>query len=85
MMRFLFPHSHAFAGGRVVVADDAEAGPVCPVEFGDGVTVIAEWRAVGDAIHLSIPAYRTAKGTQVVARTWPLVQRRGGWRLERAS
>jgi hypothetical protein len=84
-MRFVFPHSHAFPGGRVGVEDDAGTGPECLVAFGDGVTVIAEWRQAGDAIHLSVPAYRTAKGTQVAARNWRLVQREGGvWRSQRA-
>lgn len=84
-MRFVFPHSHAFPGGRVVVDDDAAWGPECLVEFGDGVTVIAEWRSVSDAIHLSVPAYRTAKGTEIAARNWRLVQRKGGvWRSERS-
>lgn len=85
-MRFLFPHSHAFPGGRVVVEDDDKAGPECLVEFGDGVTVIAQWRPAGDAIRLSVPTYRTAKGTQVAARNWRLARRKDGvWRSERAS
>lgn len=85
-MRFVFPHSHAFPGGRVVVEDDAKTGPECLVEFGDGVTVIAELRLSRDAIYLSVPAYRTAKGTQVAARNWRLVQRKDGvWRSEKAS
>lgn len=83
-MRFLFPHSHAFPGGRLVVEDDAKPGPECLIEFGDGVIVIAEYRLAGDAIHLSIPSYRTAKGTQVAARNWRLVRRKDGvWRSER--
>ncbi len=84
-MRFMFPHSHAFQGGRVVVENDAKPGPECLVEFGDGVTVIAEWRLAGGAIHLSVPAYRTTKGTQVADRNWRLVERKDGvWRSERA-
>ncbi len=85
-MRFAFPRSHAFPGGRVVVEDDAKAGSKCLVEFGDGVTVIADWRRAKDAIELSVPAYRTAKGTQVVARNWRLAKRKDGvWRSERGS
>ncbi|OJV02342.1 MAG: hypothetical protein BGO16_01980 [Nitrobacter sp. 62-23] len=85
-MRFVFPHSHAFRRGRVAVEDDQKEGPACLVEFGDGVTVIAECRLVGDDIHLSIPTYRTAKGTQVAPRTWRLVKSKGGqWRSERIS
>ncbi len=67
-MRFVFPHSHAFRRGRVTVDDEGKAGPECLVEFGDGVTVIAEWLADGDAINLFVPGYRTAKGTLVTAR-----------------
>jgi hypothetical protein len=86
MMRFAFPHSHAFPGGRVVVTDDEKAGPECLVEFGDGTTVIAEWWRENDAIYLSVPTYRTAKGTQVAAREWHLVQRADGiWRSKPAS
>jgi hypothetical protein len=85
-MRFLFPHSHAFRRGRVTVDDDEKPGPGCLVEFGDGVTVIAEWHAFDDAIHLSVPTYRTAKGTEVSARTWWLVRGTDSiWRSERIS
>ena len=84
-MRFRFPHSHAFPGGRVAVEDDARPGPDGLVEFGDGITVIARCRRTRDAIDLSVPAYRTAKGTQIAARHWRLVRRKdGAWRSERA-
>lgn len=85
-MRFVFPRSHAFRRGRVTVDDDQKSRPGYLVEFGDGVTVIAKWYAVGNAIHLSIPAYHTATGTQVSRRTWRLVQSEDGlWRSERIS
>ena len=85
-MRFTFPHSHAFPGGRVTVDDDGKAGPECMVEFGDGVTVIAEWSSADGAIRLHVAAYRTAKGTEVAARGWRLVRRDDGvWRSERAT
>ncbi|MBN9136853.1 MAG: hypothetical protein J0I92_12525 [Phyllobacterium sp.] len=89
-MRFVFPHSlpdsHAFRRGRVTVDDDGKAGPECLVEFGDGVTVIAEWLPDGDAIRLSVPGYRTARGTHVTARAWRLARGKGGtWRSERLS
>ena len=76
-MRFTFP-----VPGGVAVDDDAKAGPEGLVEFGDGVVVIAQWRSTGDTIQLSVPTYRTAKGTQVAAGTWRLVQRIA-WRSER--
>lgn len=83
-MRLVFPHSHVFHGGRVALEEDAGAESQCLVEFGDGGTVIAECRRVADAFHLSLPAYRTAKGTQIAARNWRLVRRAGGsWRSER--
>ena len=85
-MRFTFPHSHAFRRGRVAVDDDGKAGPEGLVEFGDGITVAAQWRTEDDAIRLDVPDYRTAKGTLVTARTWRLVRdKRGVWRSERLS
>ena len=85
-MRFVFPHSHAFRKGRVAVDDDGKAGPECLVEFGDGVSVIAEWRDEDGAIRLSVPTYRTAKGTSVAARTWRLVRGKDSlWRSERVG
>lgn len=80
-MRVVFPKSHAFPGGRVVVADEGGPGPECLIEFGDGVTVIAECCPADDGLHLSVPGYRTAKGTQVAARNWHLARRKDGvWR-----
>ncbi len=83
-MRFSFPHSHAFPGGRVGV-DDAEAAEgMCMVEFGDGVTVVAEWHPDGDGIRLDIPAYRTARGTGIDARSWQVMRGKDGhWRTQR--
>lgn len=85
-MRFVFPHSHAFRRGRVTVEDDGAAGPACLVVFGDGITVIATWAADGEAIRLSVPDYRTAKGTRVTARNWRLSRGKDGlWRSDRLS
>lgn len=82
-MQFTFPHSHAFPGGRVVIEDDGNGGPSGLVEFGDGVTVISEWRLAGDVIYLIIPAYRTGRGTEVAARNWIVAQRKSGeWRSQ---
>lgn len=85
-MRFVFPYSHAFQRGRVTVHDDRTAGLECLVEFGDGVTVIGKCHRDGDAFHLSVPTYRTARGTQVAPRSWHLVRGKDGeWRSERVS
>lgn len=85
-MRFLFPHSHAFRKGRVTIDDDGKTAPNCLVEFGDGVTVVAEWHAEGDTIRLSVPDYRTAKGALVTARSWRLAKSSDGlWRSTRLS
>lgn len=85
-MRFLFPHSHAFPGGRVALEEDGNTGPECVVEFGDGTAVIAEWHGAGEGGDLFVPTYRTAKGTRVEARAWRIVQREDGvYRSERRS
>ncbi|WP_121062081.1 hypothetical protein [Chachezhania antarctica] len=83
-MRFAFPHSHAFRGGRVTVEDDGGAPPACLVEFSDGVTVMGEFRHDGPDIVLDVPAYRTSKGTDVGARRWRLSRSEAGvWRTTR--
>ena len=80
-MRFSFPYSHAFNGGRVVVDDDGSPGPTCMVEFGDGSTVVGAFASEERAIRLSVPAYRTAKGNAVRSRHWQIVQSGdGSWR-----
>jgi hypothetical protein len=80
-MRFGFPHSHAFPNGRVAVEDDGGAPPRCLAEFGDGVVVVAEWRRDGPDIILSVPAYRTARGSPIAPRRWRLSRGRdGSWR-----
>lgn len=83
-MRFSFPHSHAFHRGRVTIEDEEDEAPNCAIEFGDGTTIIGEWRRAGDGIDLIVPAYRTAKGTAIPAKRWTLVKGRDGvWRSER--
>ncbi len=82
-MRFSFPHSHAFPGGRVTVDEDDAAEGACEVEFA-GVTVIGAWSREGAALHLDVPTYRTAHGTQVTGRRWRIARGKdGGWRSQR--
>ncbi len=85
-MRFTFLHSHAFHRGRVSVDEQDRSAPQCLVEFSDGITVIAEWREDGEDMVLTVPSYRTAKGSQVAARTWRLRRGNDGeWRSQRAA
>ncbi|RXF71453.1 hypothetical protein EK403_15375 [Hansschlegelia zhihuaiae] len=78
------PMRFRFRRGRVTVDDGQSAGAACLVEFDDGVTVIAAWDHAGDAIQLSVPAYRTAKGPRVLSRRWRTAQSDdGSWRSER--
>lgn len=82
-MRFSFPYSHAFPGGRVSVdADDAEEG-ACEVAFADGVIVTGTWRREDDALCLDVPAYRTARGNAVAEHRWRLLRSKDGWRAQR--
>lgn len=83
-MRFSFPHSHAFPGGRVSVDDEDEAEGPCEIEFSDGVTVIGNWQRDDDAIRLDVPTYRTARDTEVHARRWRLTcDKAGVWHSHR--
>ena len=84
-MRITFPHSHAFPGGPLTIAEIGAAKETCVVEFGDGVAVIAECRPDGGAVYLTLPAYRTGRGMDVAARTWRLERdREGVWRSQRS-
>jgi hypothetical protein len=86
LVKFAFPHSHAFNGGRALVDDGDASGPECLVEFGDGVTVIAEFAAEEGGFTLRVPPYRTARGIDVAARRWRIVRGAGGdWRSRRAA
>jgi len=67
-MRFSFAHSHAFLGSQVVISDSDETQGACMVDFGDGTTVIGEWRSADNGMHLTAPAYRTARGTKVTRK-----------------
>lgn len=83
-MRFSFSHSHAFPGSRLSIEDAEASEGTCVVEFADGSATIGEWHPDGDDIVLEIPDYRTAKGTDVAAQSWRLVQnKKGEWRSQR--
>lgn len=80
-MRFSFPHSHAFPGAELRIEDAEATEGKCVVEFGDGMVVIGDWHSDHRPIVLDVPAYRTARGTDVDARRWRLVQdQQGRWR-----
>ena len=73
-MRFEIGHTHAYPGCGVRVpeppghAENAD----CLVEFSDGVAVPGSYVVQAEAIVLHVPAYRTARGTRVVAKSWLL-------------
>lgn len=74
-MRFIFPHSHAFDGGKLTVEDDGTSGSSCLIEFADGTTVIGELvGALGDSYTIKVPAYETAKRNTVTAHTWHITK-----------
>ena len=87
-MRFIFPHSHAFNGGQLTVEDDGPSGSSCLVAFGDGTTIVGELAgAAHDGYRIEVPAYRTARGNAVSARTWHIVRHatESVWRSMRAG
>jgi len=61
-MRFSFPHSHAFQGGRLTIEDAEIREGMCSVEFGDGTAMIGEWHLDGDDIHLHNPGLSHGEG-----------------------
>ena len=80
-MRFRFSRSHPYPGAVVSVIDDPPQGSNCVIEFGDGVVIVAGARTDGDAHLLDIPAYRTARGSNVGPSEWRVARSpRGGWR-----
>lgn len=84
-VRFSFPHSHAFPGARVIVADDGLAEGECLVEFGDGGMVLASFRRCGGALLLKVPTYRTVRGSEVGTRQWLIELLNGeNWRAREA-
>lgn len=78
-MRFVFSHSHAYRGAQVQVEAENASEGTCQVDFGDGVSVLGACRTLQDGSHeLDIPAYRTGRGHEVVARSWRIVPTRPG-------
>lgn len=55
-MRLFFPHSPAFPGGGVRVEEAEATEAKCIVEFGDGATMIGDWRPDHHAIVLDGPS-----------------------------
>ena len=92
-MRTLGALVAVLATGRITerparaVANDNRA-PAGPLR--DGVLTVrleareSEWHPDGDAMHLKVPAYRTARGTDIDAQSWRLVRGDDGlWRARR--
>lgn len=83
-MRFSFPHSHAFPGGRVSVDVGGHKDSGCTIEFGDGMVLFGHWAYEDDGLVLSVPAYQTAKGTVIEAKQWRVVNVVADiWKIER--
>lgn len=90
-------HSHLYPGLRLqptplkkgaISLPDRDAIYVS-IDYSDGNTVIGEYRSL-DERHgeLLLPAYRTARGTAVAARIWPVKIEGDGkmatWKLGKA-
>ena len=78
MLRFSFPHSHAFNGGQLGVDDDGKSSTGCIIEFADGVTVIGGVSLAKDnEYEIIVPEYTTSKGNTVAAHRWHIIKRQG--------
>jgi hypothetical protein len=77
--RFAAANTHLHPGARLrcidtVTARRLAAGDAVAVEFSDGGMASARIAAAApDAAVLSVEAHRTARGTQVAARSWRIV------------
>ena len=84
-MRFIFPKSHAFEGGRLTLEEGDPHASSCLVEFGDGVTVTGKVARENDGNYrIEVPAYKTVKGNAIDARRWRISRSQdGGWCAKR--
>jgi len=64
--------THLYRGARLLAERGVPDGPAAAViEFGDGVAVEAELlRSTTGGVALQVPAYRTAAGTDLAAKSW---------------
>lgn len=79
LWRFSANDSHLYPGALLRDLDASRearlsSGDELLVEFSDGVIARGRLLEVGtDAVVLQMPLYRTARGTEVQARTWRIV------------
>lgn len=79
LWRFSTNDSHLYPGALLRDLDASREVPLSPgdellVEFSDGVIARGRLLEVGsDAVVLQMPLYRTARGTEVQARTWRIL------------
>lgn len=81
-MRFQLAHTHAYPGCHVTIAEEG-LGDEELAEFSDGVIVACRHRREGDAIVLTIPPHRTARGTDIDEKSWKLLPEAtaGGYKI----
>lgn len=85
-MRFAFPYTHAYPGGRVVLEDDGAPPPHGVVSFNDGTSLMARWQPMPEGYLLSVPGHTSAKGTPVPPRDWLVTEHPDGyWKATRSG
>ncbi len=82
-MRFEFADTHAYPGCRVRLAEE-DNGEETLAQFSDGAVAQARYSRDGEAIRLTVEPYRTARGSDIAAKSWSLGPdpKSGGWKVK---
>ncbi|MBS7544113.1 hypothetical protein [Ancylobacter oerskovii] len=80
-MKVLIGDSHCYPGCPVTMRDE---GKGTLLEFNDGTVALGDFHADGEEGVLAVPAYETARGRKIDAKTWRLgrVGDDGSWRIK---
>ncbi|WP_199085830.1 hypothetical protein [Bosea sp. ASV33] len=82
-MKVIVAATHCYPGCRVRIEERGQ-NPSALVEFSDGTIVLGELDTTDGVTLLTVPSYRTARGTRIEIKTWRLEPGSGAgcWRIK---
>jgi hypothetical protein len=82
-MKVIVAATHCYVGCQVRTEEDGDNSRAL-VEFGDGAIVLGEFEASDGGGLLTVPGYRTARGTRIATKIWRLEPGggAGSWRIK---